>query len=394
MARVVGVVLVVALWTGGRCAAGEPLPVGELNSDATHWLTGPPFKTELQRAISASWDNVPLRDVLKRISGNHGVAILLDRRIDPGQRVNIEIRNATVLETIRRVAQHVSAGISLVNNLVYVGPSSSSHILRTLIELRTRELFDQQDALPRGRVIELSRRRTIRWNDLDRPGELMQQIADRYRLKVKPNDRIPHDLWAAATLPDANCVESLSLILTQFQQTFTWTDGAAGVLLKDIPGSVTFEKAVAVRDLTVQEALQRLNESFPELTARVERNQLMIRGTVEDFERAESLLAPRRNAKTSPNRSPEADQPPPLSRRLFTLHVEHVPVIQLMKKLESTGVGFRFDAEALAKAGIDLNHQINMDAKQAKADEFFRQMFEPLGLDFIIDGTTVSLDLK
>ncbi|MBC8116450.1 MAG: hypothetical protein H7062_18830, partial [Candidatus Saccharimonas sp.] len=60
--------------------------------------TGPRFQTEIDRLLSASWANVELRDLLKKIGDDRRVAILLDRRVDPTVQLPLNLTNSSLRE--------------------------------------------------------------------------------------------------------------------------------------------------------------------------------------------------------------------------------------------------------------------------------------------------------
>ena len=93
--------------------------------------------------------------------------------------------------------------------------------------------------------------------------------------------------------------------------------------------------------------------------------------------------------------SPIKIEPPqPLQQQLFTLKAERVPLIALIKKLEESAINFDYDSDELKKAGVDLEQKVQIDVKKASAKEFFKLLFDPVGLEFQIDHLTVTLKPK
>ncbi len=348
------------------------------------------FEQAMTQRISASWQNVALRDVLRRISTDRGVAILLDRRIDPDHLLEIDLNDLSVLVCLVKIAERVSARVSVVGNVAYLGPIHSAAKLRTLVRLRSDELFGESARLPKGRQFALARGRTVHWNDLDRPADLVGQIAGQYRLDVQGLHQVPHDLWAGATLPGAGAVEALSLVLIQFDLTFAWTKQAAGIRIVPVPKEVSIQRVYTPRGMTAAAAVKRCQQEIPNLRVRPRGRQVVVDGTVEQQEAIESLLRSGRK----PGGKLKTFPPTPLDRRVFTLRIQNVPARELMDRLEQSGIAFQYDAQQLKTAGIDLNQPINMDVNKATADEFFRALFEPLGVKFAIDKVTVTLTPK
>ena len=348
------------------------------------------FEKVLGQRLSASWQNIRLRDILRRVEADREIAILLDRRIDPDRLLEIDLNDLPVLAGLEKIAERVSARVSVVGNVVYIGPPESAAKLRTLVRLRSVELFGESAEVPKRRQFALARRRTVHWNDLDRPADLVGQIAQQYGLDVEGLPQVPHDLWAGATLPDADAFEALSLVLIQFDLTFAWTAQAGGIRIIPAPNETFIEQTYTPRGMSAPEAIKRWQQEIPNLAAEPQGLRVLVRGTVEQLEAVEALLRPRRK----PGDEPMTSAPTPLGRRLFTLKTQGVPAAAMMDTLAQSGIVFQYSAPELKTAGIDLNKPINMNATKATADEFFRAMFDPLGLKFTIDGLTVTLTPK
>jgi hypothetical protein len=341
----------------------------------------------LNQTFSPSWNNVELRTILKSISQASRIAILLDRRIDPTVILAVDFNNQTIRTGLEEIAERVSAGATVAGNTVMIGPPESMAKLRTLVKLRFDELSDKSLKMPKRRRFNLSRRRTIHWNDLDRPRDLIQQIAARYRLEIRGLEKVPHDLWAAATLPKVNCGEALSLILIQFDLSFAWTERAAGIEIVPVPRHVAIEKAYQPRGKTAKAAMRQWQRFIKGLQAEVKGGRVIVRGTVEQHEAVRNLLKPSRKRK----RLKAASRPiPPFTKARFI----RIPANVILKTLQSDGIIVKYDAKLLDAAGIDLNQQITVDVKRVTADELFQAICDPLGLKFSIDDMTVTLTPK
>jgi len=363
-------------------------------AETIRYRTGVGFQVELKKPISGSWSFVEYRGVLERISTSRQVAILLDRRIDPSQELNIDIDEPSLSAALENIGKRSGAGLSLLKSLAYLGPPRSAAILRTLIELRLDELFSISKELPKGRHFKLAERRLVTWDDLTEPAEVLQLIAKRYQLKIEGLDQIPYDQWAGGNLPMVNSLEAFSLVLIQFDLTFEWLEKAAGIRIVPLPRNVGVVKEYSPRNMTAQTALKKLGAEFAGLNAEIRGRKVRVFATVERHEAVNSLLRP--GFKSTKKPQPTAGKAPvPLSRRRFDkLKVDRVPVLALMQKLQQSQIQFEFDAEKMKKAGIDFNQRITLDLKAATAEEVFRAMFDPIGVSFQIEGVTVTLGPK
>ena len=128
--------------------------VGQIETGATpaHPVTafhiGAKFQTEIDRTLSASWANVELRDLLKKIGDERRIAILLDRRVDPTVQLPLNLTNSSLREGVRDMARLLGADISVAEPVVYVGPPAAAQRLRTLIELPSSELRSRESSIP------------------------------------------------------------------------------------------------------------------------------------------------------------------------------------------------------------------------------------------------------
>jgi hypothetical protein len=276
-----------------------------------------------------------------------------------------------------------------VGNTVYLGPGASAARLRTLAALRAEELARLGGSLTKSRRQELQGRRNFAWNDLDAPRSIVQAWAAELMLEARGLDQIPHDLWAGAFLPQATPTEALSIVLIQFDLTWNWTDRGHGIEIVPVPETVALEKTFTPSKSKMADALREWPAKVPGLVVRTEGAKVLVRGTAEQLEELERFLE---TGKTGRDHQPKP--PPPLSQRQFTLRIQDVPAQALLRQLEKSGVIFKYDADALKEAGIDLNRRIKLEVDKAPAPEFFGQIFDQLGLAFEIDNLTVSLRPK
>lgn len=356
---------------------------------ASGFATGPAFRTALDQPLAGTWSNVELRDLLRAITGERRVALLLDRRVDPTTVLPIKLANGSLREGLAGIARLVGADVCVVDPVLFAGPPRAAWRLRTLIELRSRELSSRDAAISDKRRAELASRHTIVWNDLDSPADILKQITDRHHLTVRNPELIPHDLWAGCSLPEVTTIEALSLVLIQFDLTFTWSDSGRQIELVPIPDQVVVERRHRVKGRPVAEALKRVQQAWPKLNVRTVGSELVASGLVEQHEAIEALL----NGSSTPQVVP-GGEPTPIKQRQFTLKIDGVPIRALMQKLEESDIEFDFDPAELTAAGIDLGQTIKLDVDKASADEFFRAVFGPLGLTVEIDELTVTLTPK
>ena len=365
--------------------AGSTAPRDRVASD---FLSGPKFHAELDKAAAGSWENVDIRELLDKLAAESRIAILLDRRVDPNARIPLEIVNRSLKEGLNEIARQLGAGLSVPENVVFIGAPTATRRLRTVIELRSAELAAKSTAVPESRRIALARRQSYSWGDLQTPGEILQRIAGGNQLEIRNSELVPHDLWAGNTLPNVTAAAALSLVLIQFDLTFAWIEGGRGIELAPIPEIVVVERRSRSKGRSAADTLKMIAEQLPDLDVQLDGSELLVRGTVEEHEAVMALLNP------STAKKPTAPGLGPLRQRIFTLTYERAPVRAVMKELEKTSIVFVYDAAALDAAGVNFDQTVDLKLNKASADEFLKALFSPLKLSFEIDNLTVKLTPK
>ena len=354
--------------------------------------TGKEFRDELDKPLTAAWQNVPTRRVLNRMAENRRISILLDRRIDPTQPLAVDFNGGRLRAALQSIATHVDGQVSVLGNTVCIGPRSSMAKLRTLAAIRFDELQQPALKLSKGRLAELGERRALHWNDLDRPSDLIEQIGKRYRLQIDGLENIPHDLWASATLPSVNAVEALSMVLIQFDLTFQWSDNASGLQIVAVPREVSITRSYTPRGSSATATAKKWLARIDGLQAKTDGRRVLVTGTVEQHEAVVALLRP---SRVRPGERAKPGSAKPLEKRTYAkLKFEQVPAIALIRRLEKTGIVFKYNEGQLKAAGIDLNQPISMDLQNVTADEVFAAFCKPLGLKYRTNGLTVTLSPK
>ena len=285
-------------------AVAQPLPGPDtpvLTETTPNFLTGRAFDEALAKTISLAWQGQNLRDGLRQLSATREVSILLDRRIDPSQQLTLQIQYVSLLALLKLIATEVRADISILGNVIYVGPEEVASRLRTVEEIVASQLVLSQattisvDSSPQTRrSFELLGRQTLIWSDLTTPRELLDEIGRRYALKIEAADQVPHDLWGQATLPSGTSSQLLLGILAQFNLSFEWTDSRDGIRIVDMPVDPRIERQFTLKRGTEQNILAELNRRMPNLERRVASRKVTVVGTIEQIESVEALIFPER----------------------------------------------------------------------------------------------------
>ncbi len=361
----------------------------------SEFVGGSAFRRALEQSISASSDNDNLRGITLGIERAQRVSIVLDRRLDPSSSLSLRVSGEPLLGCLQQLAAESDAGATVIGNTAYLGPRELAAHLRTLVALRRQELFDKRAEIPEARRIALTRPITFRWSDLDRPADLVERLAGKYALSVEGLNRVPHDLWAGAVLPETTAIEGLSLILAQVEVTVSWIDRGEGVRIEPVPRRIVIDNAhEPPRGTPPATALTRWQEVFPEVEARVESGKIVVSGTEEQHEVVERVRrggrAQRQNQFARRGQTQTAE-PASATNWEDPEHSREPPYSKSLEAADKGQLTFEYDRAAFKAAGIDLDKPVTLELKNAKIEDLLKAALDPLGVTFEIQGRTVTL---
>lgn len=299
------------------------------------WATGPALQQRLTQPVDIVWTNNPLRKALESLSRAQKVAILLDRRVDPGQKVDLSVRAAPLESVLQLIARHCELGVCRLGAVVYLGPPQATSRLRALAALREEDVRRLPPAAGR-KFLQL---KALAWEELAVPRDLLAQLGQENRLEVAGVNRVPHDLWPAADLPPMSLVDRLMLIAIQFDLTFEIAADGASLTLIPIPDNFA--------------------------------------GTSEQ---PEHVVAPPPPKTKRPPREPAGG---PGKIRVDRMSVQQQPVGAVLKQLaERLKLDLRIDYKAIEEAGISLDQRVSATVENVTIDELFREVLKTTPLTF------------
>jgi hypothetical protein len=329
-------------------------------------VTGRELAQALELPVGLDWSGVELRPALENLSRSNRLAMVLDRRVDPGQELDLSLSDIPLADALRRIAEDRQIGVSQFGPVAYFGPEGAARALRTVAALRKEAV----DGLSSERRKLLLKRRAWGWADLDEPRALIAALAKEGRCQVAGLEQVPHDLWAAASLPPLTLVERLSLVLIQFDLTFQLEDGGKVLKLEPIGEGVAIERSFpgGAEPEALAGAWRKL---LPD--CRIERagNRIVVRGRVEDLERIESGAT---GAGTRTTVTGQGD-------KNYTLTVKNLPLGGLLDQLaRKMKLEIQLDEAAIERAGIGLEQKVSFAVKEVTFDELFKALLGPAGL--------------
>ncbi len=365
------------------------------------WLTGPALEKKLGLVEGISWEDNPLRLGLINLSRAQRVAVLIDRRVDPGRRVTVSVSAPlrAVLEEIVQThnQQHcgadafprpaVAIGVTRIGPVFYVGPADTASKLRTVVEVRKEET---RKLPPAARQAAL-RVHAWKWDDATSPKELLDKLAAETKIEIGGAEQAPHDLWAAGDLPALSFTERLSLVAACYDLTFRWDESGEHVngehvnLVKIRPEDLLLTRTYPAGSNPKQFADQ-VRKVLPEAKVELAGNTVSVTGTAEDHQ---ALADARDRGRDPPTTSGKV-------KELYSLNAPNAPLRSVLNSLkEQKKLVFKVDEQALAELGLSLDTRVSVNVKQVELDVLLMQALSQAKLTFRhVDGTIEILPMQ
>lgn len=345
---------------------------GEAADEPVDWRTGRAFEQQLTMPVSLHWPRVPLRSSLERLAGIQRVAMMLDRRIDPNQLIELQLHEVPLQTALEQIAATSHMGVTRLGPLVYFGPPAATRQLRTLAAAAEEPLA----ALAPSRQQKWLARASWGWEALSTPRELLETLARENSFTIENLELVPHDLWPQVSWPSLSLIERMTLLLIGFDLTFEITGEGSAVVLVPIG-----EPATLVRTYTVgpqaETVAQRIAPFAPQAAIRVERDQLIVRGRAEEHETIARALRGEPMRRTTTRRKTQAGE------KVLTLNVQNSRLGALVQQLAGQlGLELQIDEAALRAAGVDLEKLVSLQVQNVSLDELLTTILAPQGLDF------------
>jgi hypothetical protein len=356
VAGFVGVLLV-----GARPALAQP-----------GWKTGPALRKQLDAPLSLVWGQREVREALASLANSTGVAIFLDRRIDPSRTLDLSVTDEPLKTVLLRVAEQVEGGVSLVGSVVYVGPKETAGKLATLAALRRQSAGEFSAAVK----TEMAKSDALAWEALAEPRDLVMAQGQLAGVTIENPDAIAHDLWPASQWPPVPWPERMTLLLAGFHLTYE-PAGRDSIRLVPIPEELVVEKSYTPR-ASADNAAAELARLVPAAKITLAGRTLRVVASVEDHERIERLL--HGESVTTTKVTP--------GQKRYTLTVENQPAGAVVKTIAGQlGKELTYDPAAVEK----LQTKVSFTVKEVPLEELMAKTLGPLGLTYRIEGPALVI---
>jgi hypothetical protein len=307
-------------------------------SRPTRVETRPIVNKAAHRSATIHWQRVPLRDAIGRLRALFDDIVFVDRRVDPGMRVTLDIEVASAEAVVAAVAAGKDLGAARLGSLVYLGPAVAANQMRAVSAARSGEAA----RLPAEVRATITKNRPTSWPRLSEPRGLIQAAIEHRGWRLANADAIPHDLWSAGELPDLDLAEQLTMLLIGFDLTFEFRPKERSVVIVPLKANGKLAGPSAER-----------------------------------------------KPPAPPANSPRAEQG---ARHEYTLRVQDKPVRAVLKVLaKGLHWSIQFDEEAIQKAGKSLETSVSFSVENADREHLLDALLHPAGLDYRIEGEQVRI---
>lgn len=362
------------LWTHGYAQSATAVPgspVGELSHNIYELPDSRAASTRLGQEASFVWEGKPLRSGLDDLRGTYGLLIWLDRRIDPGQRIDFQVSdlggdrslNAALIE----IASKVAAESGLIENIFYIGPPGEPAKLQ-------RAASQLHDRMCKAKGTGDTALKPFRWPELASPTEVLESLSKSWQVAI--DGELPHDLMHSAEMGACTLATQLTLLCGGFDMEATLApDGR--IRLSPLSSETSWQYAYRRKDLNSKmisgAALGRL--------LRVHGGSVRSRGQTIVVSGSTPLHLALLQMPASSPRSTN------LQNERWTLVVQNKPVENVLREIAaSVGLTVSWNPEISSEKRERL---ASFQVDKATLDEMLSAWAEAAGLQIERQGLTV-----
>jgi hypothetical protein len=331
------------------------------------------MRRQLQLPVGITWGATPFREAILDLGEKYRVCIWIDRRIDPGYKVEFSSYDEPLDATLKKLAAKAAVGVGFSDSFVYLGPRATAAKLATLVALRSQEA-ERLSSPARDRLLG---RQAMTWDALATPRELIGQLAREAGIRVVGIEHVQHDLWPAGDLPAVTVVERLSLVLAGFDLTFEIAPDGTAIRLIPMPSSASVVRTYNPRG-NLDGIAQGLVESFPQAKVKRVGPRLAVSASYEDHLLIERVL---RGEKVQ--RAAVAD-----GDTRYTVNVTNQPLGVIVKTI---ALRLNLNVEVDPRISPKLHDLVSFQVDDATPEEFLQAAFQGTGIRFRLSGKTLQL---
>ncbi len=339
--------------------------------DAEHeivkWRTGAAFDEFSKSPISVSWQHAELRSHLMHFARSQQLAIVIDRRVDPNQRLDLTVKNVSIEQFLLRIAQATGTKFCRFGDCYYLGPPRNAERLLGINAILASGRQRKQTVLSRSEVMS--------WPNLSTPKEVLERLAMENDLEINDVDRIEHDLMYELNLPPMRLDMRLALLLSQFDCWFKQNKSSKTISIIAPPKALKASLRMTGYDAD-KELLQRLRETAPTCKVTKTKRAITITGPTQELEMARNVVIE--------SFEPEMRS---LEEKRFQLKVENKRGLILKSVAEQLAL----EVEVAEDCQSILEDIVTVQVKDATVEELLDAILRDTNCRYSQDGQTLRL---
>jgi len=252
----------------------------DASREMVQWRTGRQFEKFSKSPISVSWQNAELRSHLMQFSRSQQIAIVLDRRVDPNQLVDLKVKNVSLEQFLLRIAQASGTKFCRFGDCYYVGPASNAERLLGINAILTSGRQNKRSLL--------SQTAAMSWPRLTTPQDVLKQLSTANNFEVKGIEEIEHDLMTELNIPAMRLDMRLALLLSQFDCWFKQSKSKRVISITQPPDELKASMRLAGYNADAA-LLKRLKFAAPSCKITTTKSTINVSGPAAELEMARNI---------------------------------------------------------------------------------------------------------
>lgn len=357
-----------ALFAGIGCLLFFGIEIGA----AQTWKSGSALRDALEGKIKFA-SKGELVDDLASLSQKSGVAILLDRAIDPSQKEAIPGDLMPLGQLLDQVAEQQNGTAIEIGSAIYIVPKTKGAKFDTLRAIQKNQL----SKLSADSRKSLSQSRGLSWGYLSNPKDTLEAIVNSVGFKLANHKLIEHDLWRSQQLPNLPVWEQLVLLFNMMDRAFVIDDAKKTItaikLLDDQSIQVPYRKSYLAR---IKKFLA--NENVTGANLAEQRGTVFVQAPYSVHNQLAALLTRKRSWKNKVVAG---------SKDVFDLKTNAMRGAILKTIANNRGVELRYNA-SVAK---QLQQTVSVNVEQASADDLIKATLSGTALRYKLTDTHLDI---
>jgi hypothetical protein len=212
-------------------ASGQDLPPVLVPTAQIKYLTGVKLERRNLKPLSVWLRDSPIRRLLAGFSANEEIAVVIDRRVDPGQLLNVGVENRSVEQFLWKVADAAGLGVCRFEDCYYFGPVETAAML-PILEADLKKVAKKKG---RRSSIGWTSRRPLQTGVIVEPKAILEELGRTNGFEIKGLEQLPYDLWAGFSLPPSTLYARVQIVLSSFNKTFEISSNGKSITIIDFP---------------------------------------------------------------------------------------------------------------------------------------------------------------